>query len=250
MWPNTPRPLLIGHRGSPVHAPENTLASFEMACAQGAHAIEFDVKLTADNRVVVLHDATVDRTTNGHGRLKRFTLAAVQQLDAGSWFSARFAGERIPTLEAVCAAFGRRLYLNIELTNYSTPFDTLVARVVEIVRQYHLQDRILFSSFFPHNLVRARRLLPESPLALLILPGRGGRLLLEAALRCKHYLAIHPHISQVTPALVQRVHEAGKRIHVWTVNAEEDIRRMVTLGVDAIFTDDVQKANRILRESL
>ncbi len=247
MWPNTPRPLIIGHRGSPIYAPENTLASFEMAAAQGADAIEFDVKLTADGEVVILHDATVDRTTNGHGRLKQFTLAAVQALDAGGWFSPRFAGERIPTLEAVCAAFGPRVYLNIELTNYTTPFDPLVLRVAEIVKKYHLQERVLFSSFFPRNLALARRLLPASPCALLAFPGWKGYPALALGLRSRNYWAIHPHITQVTPALVQRAHAAGKRIHVWTVNAEADIRRMADIGVDAFFTDDVAKAHRILR---
>lgn len=248
MWPSTPRPLLIGHRGSPRYAPENTLASFEVAAVQGADAIEFDVKLTADGEAVILHDATVDRTTNGHGLLKRLTLTAIQQLDAGSWFSTQFAGERIPTLETVCATLGQRLYLNIELTNYTTPFDPLVIRVVDIVKKYHLQNRVLFSSFFPHNLTRVRRLLPESACALLIFPGWKGYLALRLALRSKEYWAIHPHITQATPDLVRHAHAAGKRIHVWTVNAEEDIRRMAAIGVDAIFTDDVAHAHRILRE--
>lgn len=247
MWPDTPRPLIIGHRGSPAHAPENTLASFEMAAIQGADAIEFDVKLSADGKVIILHDATVNRTTNGKGKVNRLPLSALQKLDAGSWFSDQFAGERVPTLESVCATFGQRLYLNIELTNYVTPFDALVVNVVNTVKNYRLQERVLFSSFFPHNLALAQRLLPETPCALLTWPGWKGRWMIPVALRSRRYWAIHPHISQVTPALVQRVHAAGKRIHVWTVNEESDMRRMADWGVDAIFTDDVERARQALK---
>lgn len=247
MWPNSPRPLLIGHRGSPVHAPENTLASFEIAAAQGADAIEFDVKLSADGEVIILHDLTVNRTTDGKGRVARLTLSALQQLDAGAWFSKQFAGERIPTLESVCAVLGQRLYLNIELTNYATPFDALVRKVTNIVQKYHLQDRVLLSSFFPHNLALAQRLLPETPCALLTWPGWKGHWMTSLALRSRRYWAIHPHRSQVTPTLVQQAHAAGKRVHVWTVNEENDIRCMADWGVDAIFTDDVQRARQVLR---
>lgn len=248
MWPNSPRPFLIGHRGSPAHAPENTLASFEMAATQGADAIEFDVKLSADGEVIILHDPTVDRTTNGKGRVNRLALPALQRLDAGSWFSKRFAGERIPTLESVCAALGQRLYLNIELTNYTTPFDALVVKVANIVQEYHLQDRVLLSSFFPHNLSLAQRLLPETPCALLTWPGWKGRWVIPLALRSRRYWAIHPHLSQVTPTLVQQAHAVGKRVHVWTVNEADDIRRMADWGVDAIFTDDVERARRVFAE--
>ncbi len=247
MWPSLPYPLIIGHRGSPVHAPENTLASFEVAVAQGADAIEFDVKLSADGEVVVLHDFTVNRTTDGKGRVNRLCLSALHKLDAGSWFSQRFAGERIPTLESVCVALGQRLYLNIELTNYATPFDALVVKVVNIVQKYQLQGRVLLSSFFPPNLARARQLLPESPCALLIWPGWKGRWIIPLALRSRRYEAIHPHLSQVTPTLVQQAHAAGKRVHVWTVNEERDMRRMADWGVDAIFTDDVARARRVLK---
>ncbi len=95
------RPILFAHRGACSHAPENTLASFRRALKDGAEAIELDVKLTSDGKVIVLHDQTVDRTTNGHGDVRTMSLAEVQQLDAGSCFSPEFTGEPIPTLEQV-----------------------------------------------------------------------------------------------------------------------------------------------------
>ena len=101
MWTDLSCPIIIAHRGDKTHAPENTLAAFKLAAENGADAIEFDVKLTADGRVIVLHDQTVNRTTNGMGKISKLPYAAVRDLDAGAWFSEKFRGERIPTLDEV-----------------------------------------------------------------------------------------------------------------------------------------------------
>src|SRR5512145_1023455 len=99
MLETLPRPVIFAHRGASAHAPENTLAAFELAIAQQADAVELDVKLTADGQVIVFHDSTVDRTTNGHGKVQDMTLAELKALDAGSFLGSQFAGEKIPTLE-------------------------------------------------------------------------------------------------------------------------------------------------------
>lgn len=148
MWSYVRKPVVIAHRGDLAHAPENTLAAFEFAARQGADAVEFDVKLTADDQVIVLHDQKVDRTTNGSGDIARMALADLRDLDAGSHFSEKFRDERIPTLGEVFESIGKLLDLNIELTNYATPFDALVPKVVEMVREYGLEDRVIFSSFY------------------------------------------------------------------------------------------------------
>ena len=124
-----PRPLIFAHRGASAHAPENTLSAFELALEQGAHGIELDVKLTADGEVVVFHDPTIDRTTGGQGRISQLTLAALRELDAGSSFSEKFSGEKIPTLAEVFETIGRRAFINVELTNYSTRNDGLADKV-------------------------------------------------------------------------------------------------------------------------
>ena len=132
-----PQPVIFAHRGASAHAPENTLAAFELALAQQADALELDVKLSADGHVVVIHDATVDRTTNGHGRVRDLSLADLKKLDAGSFFSQAFAGENIPTLDEVFESFGKRTFINVELTNYSTPGDALVESVCMLVKKHH-----------------------------------------------------------------------------------------------------------------
>ena len=248
MWTDLPRPIIIAHRGDKTHAPENTLAAFKLAAENGSDGIEFDVKLTADGRVIVLHDPTVNRTTNGMGKISRLPLGAVKELDAGAWFSEAFRGECIPTLDEVFETVGKRLLINIELTNYATPFDRLVPKVVDLVKKHALQSQILFSSFFARNLQITRSLLPNVPCGLLCMRGKLGAWGRIFSWR-GDYFALHPYFTDVNPGLIYRVQAAGKRVHVWTVNPEEGLKRMIGLGVDAVITDDPVLALRLLGRS-
>jgi glycerophosphoryl diester phosphodiesterase len=248
MWIDLSRPIIIAHRGDKKHAPENTLAAFNLAVEDRADAIEFDVKLTADGRVIVLHDQTVNRTTNGKGRISQLPYAAVKELDAGAWFSEMNLDERIPTLDEVFETVGKRLHINIELTNYATPGDDLVTKVVDMVKKHSLQKWMLFSSFYIRNLQVTRSLLPEVPCGVLCKRGILGTWGRAFAWR-GDYFALHPHVKDVSPGLVQRVQAAGKRVHLWTVNPEEEIKRMIGLGVDAIITDDPVLALHLLGRS-
>jgi glycerophosphoryl diester phosphodiesterase len=245
MWTELPSPIVIAHRGDKVHAPENTLSAFKLAAEKGADAVEFDVKLTADGQVIVLHDQTVDRTTNGTGNVAQLPLAALRDLEAGAWFSERFRSEKIPTLDEVFETVGKRIFMNVELTNYSTPNDALVPKVVELVEKHGLESRVLFSSFLARNLRKARLLLPEVPRGLLTLSGLWGFWGRTFGWR-GDYAALNPYLTDVSAGLVYRVHAAGKRLNVWTVNAEADLKRMVGLGVDGIITDDPALALRLL----
>jgi glycerophosphoryl diester phosphodiesterase len=246
MWSDLASPVVIAHRGDKTHAPENTLSAFRTAADNGADAVEFDVKLTADGHVVVIHDANVDRTTDGSGKVSRLPLVALKELDAGSWYSASFGGERIPTLDEIFETVGKRLYMNVELTNYATPLDGLVGKVAETVRKFGLEKRVLFSSFFARNLIHARKLLPEVPCGLLTWAGWLGWPGRTFGFRRRTYQALHPYLSDVTAGLVARVHAAGKRVNVWTVNSDEDLKRLIGLGVDGIFTDDPGRALQLL----
>ncbi|HHH81805.1 MAG TPA: glycerophosphodiester phosphodiesterase, partial [Chloroflexi bacterium] len=127
--------LMIAHRGASAYAPENTMAAFRLAEAMGADGIEFDVKLTADGVPIVMHDATLDRTTDGSGEVARRTLNEIRKLDAGSFFEDSFAGEKVPTLAEVLETLGPDMLLNIELTNYASPRDILPERSLRIVEE-------------------------------------------------------------------------------------------------------------------
>jgi len=247
MLATLPNPVIFAHRGACAYAPENTLAAFELAYRQGARAVEFDAKLTSDHRVVILHDQTVDRTTDGIGHVARLPLAALRELDAGSWFSAdtaapgSFRGEKIPTLDEIFESIGGKMFMNIELTNYAAPFDQLVSRVVEIVQHHGLEQQVLFSSFLTHNLIRAARLLPRVPRGQLIFPGPSGwwQRLWGRSVSIQ---AEHPFTRDVTQKSVAHAHAHGRRVHVWTVNDPHDMRRLKQCGVDGIFTDDPLRA--------
>ncbi len=224
-------PLVIGHRGASAHAPENTLAAFRLAIEQGANGIELDVKRCQTGHVVVMHDATVDRTTNGSGQVHKLSIDALRSLDAG--------GEPVPLLsevfELIEAAPG--FLINIELTNYSTPRDGLEREVARLIKKHAIAERVLFSSF-NHLLVRKlAALMPEIPRGLLYyknmpLPMRN----VWISPFIKHEFR-HPHHSMITADFVTAMRVARRGVNAWTVNAPADIRRMGAYGVSGIIGD-------------
>lgn len=248
MFTTLPHPIIFAHRGASAHAPENTLAAFELAIEQGADGIELDAKLSADGQVVVIHDATVDRTTGAHGRVKDMSLTELHSLDAGGFFSEKFKNEKIPTLEEVFETVGKRTFINVELTNYNTPRDHLVESVCILVKKFGMQKRVLFSSFLPLNLSNARNYLPDVPTGLLALDGVLGLWSRSFGFAFGKYDALHPNIRNVTQQQIYFVHRLKRRIRVWTVNEEADLRRLFKWGVDAVFTDDPQLAVKVRGE--
>lgn len=249
MLTTLPRPVIFAHRGASAHAPENTLAAFELALAQNADGIELDVKLSADGQAVVIHDPTVDRTTGAHGWVKDMSFTELRTLDAGAYFSENFRGEKIPSLQEVFEAVGRRTFINVELTNYNTPRDVLVETVCMLVKRFGLHERVLFSSFLASNLSKARAYLPEVPRGLLSLNGFMGAWARSFGFNFGRYQALHPYLRDVSLQQVRRVHRLNRRIHVWTVNAADDMGRLFHWGVDGIFTDDPQLAVRVRSEA-
>lgn len=225
------------------------MAAFELALAQGADGIELDAKLSSDGHVVVIHDATVDRTTGRHGRVKDMSLAELRTLDASTFFAEKYRREKIPTLEEVFEALGKHIFVNVELTNYNTPGDHLVESVCMLVKKFSLQKQVLFSSFFASNLSKARGLLPDVPRGLLAFNGPLGAWARSFGFAFGKYQALHPNLKDVTPQQVQRVHRLRRRVHVWTVNRAEDLRRLFHWDVDAIFTDEPQLAVDVRGES-
>lgn len=246
----TLRPLIIGHRGASALAPENTLAAFRLALEHGADGIELDAKLSLDSQVVVIHDQTVDRTTIGKGKVKELTLAQLKQLDAGNFFDSQFAAEPIPTLEEVFDEFGGKILINVELTNYASPFDALPDLVADLVIRFELQDRVLFSSFHPLNLVRIRRRLPDTPCAILTQAGADGRWMRGFWGRLAAPKIVHPYFTDVTGDYLAHEHRLGRRVNVWTVNDPETMRRLFNLGIDGIITDDPRLAREVLEEKI
>jgi glycerophosphoryl diester phosphodiesterase len=225
-WFLAPAPLVIGHRGASADAPENTLTAFALALEQGADGLELDIRLSADGRPVVMHDATVDRTTNGSGDVSRLNLAQIEELDAGD-------GRSVPTLDQVFEMFGPTVLYNVELKEEGLRDQGLTVAVADRVEGHHLEDRVLISSFNPLTVRRARRhLARRTPVALIRQPGLTsyGYLLADGQ-------ADHPHHSMVNERYFSWAQSRGYRVHVWTVDDPAEANRLVGLGVHGIITN-------------
>jgi glycerophosphoryl diester phosphodiesterase len=198
------RTLIFGHRGASASAPMNTLPAFERAVALGADGIELDVRQTSDGALVVIHDDTVDTTTDGSGRVDSLTLAQLNELDAGAWFGPAFACVRIPTLESVFEAVGARLLINVELKAEHLRATGLEAAVAEAIARFRLHDRVLVSSFNPLALRRFHRLMPEVAIGFLHAPEEP--FFLPALMMGQLHEARHPHHSMVNERYMAWAH--------------------------------------------
>ncbi len=224
-------PLAIGHRGAAGHMPENTMVSFEKALELGADAIEFDVALCLDGVPVIIHDDTLERTTDSVGLVADRGSDEVRALDAGSW---RGHPARVPTLEEVLVGLGDRTLLNLEIKESPRRAD-LVDACARMVDDGGLVASTVFSSFDLDALRLLRRLLPEARIGVLCVPRN-----LEEALSCAAEIGaenLHPPSVLVTAALIERAHAQGLRVWTWTANDPADIERLCALEVEGIFSD-------------
>lgn len=234
-----PTPLVIAHRGSCAHAPENTLAAFTLAAEQGADAIELDVTLTRDGQIVVIHDDTLERTTDGTGRVDQLTYDEVRCFDAGAKFNATYAGERVPLLDQVIEAVGARLLINVELKSTTVRTTGLESKVVETLRRHNFIERVIVSSFNPLALVRVKRLEPRLACGLLYSPDEPFYLSRAwLAPLIPNLEARHPAHELATAETVKQFHARGQRVNVWTIRTVEQAQAMLRAGVDGLIGDD------------
>ena len=236
-----PYPRWIAHRGAGKLAPENTLAAFRLGAAHGYRAFECDVKLSADGVPFLLHDATLERTTSATGTAADQPWAALSQLDAGGWHSRQFAGEPLPSLQAI-AAFVRRNHFQLNLEIKPTPgAETLTGRVVaEHAARLWAGAAVppLLSSFRPDALAAAAKASPALPRALLLDTLWSGWEQMAASLGCAAIVTNHQLMNAELVALAR---QAGWRAMVYTVNEPADAQRLLALGVDGLITDAVDR---------
>ena len=237
-----PNPWVIAHRGASGHAPENTMAAFRRAVELGARFIETDLQITRDGQLVVLHDHTLDRTTNGRGRVIDHTLADLKHLDAGSWFSPEFAGERIPTLQEVLS-FANEADLVFYLEVKSEAGWGVEHAVVHALRKAGEAARTVVLSFHASSLATVNRLDPTLLTGLLFEKPFDG--IIERAIQVgARQLA--PHGDLVTAELVERAHRESLQVVTWTVNEPERMRAALATGVDGIMTDYPDRLRSLL----
>lgn len=225
--------LIIGHRGASGHAPENTLAAFKKAVALGAGFIETDLQLSRDARFVAIHDESVDRTTNGQGRVHDQTLAVLRRLDAGSWFGSEFSGERIPTLEEIlefCKKHDVVFYLELKPSGSWGGEHALIGAL----RESGEIARVIVISFDPAILASLRKIEPNLMTGVLF----DGQLAdpLQAAVNVgARQLVVRGDL--VTPMLIAESHKRDLQVVCWTVNQPAHIRLLIAAGVDGIMSD-------------
>ena len=227
------RPHVIAHRGASADAPENTIAAFELAFEQGADGIELDVHLSADEQPVVIHDFTLERTTDGVGPVSERSVRELKRLDAGGWRDRRFRGQRVQTLQEVLERFRDRARFWIELKGGSALYPGIEERVVSMVEIYDVVDRVLVQSFDLAAIARVRTLNREIPVgALLAQSPLDGDLLRAGAAD-----AICPGAHLLSEDLLGEIRGAELDCYVWTVNEPAQMDRLVEWGVTGIITD-------------
>lgn len=238
---------VLAHRGASFAAPENTMPAFEAAVAAHADGVELDVHLTSDGEVVVIHDGTVNRTTNGTGKVHDMPFAQLRALDA-SMGKAGFSGARIPTLEEVYRLLQPTgLQVNVELKEeaYDHGF-TIIPKVLALEEKCGMQGRVFYSSFNHYALREMKQRSREIRTGLLYAAALVDIWGYAAAVPAD---AIHPNFTALRdPNVVPRCHEAGIAVRPWTVNEEEDLRDMFSQGVDAVITNDPALALRLRAE--
>jgi len=231
------RPLVWAHRGASRAAPENTLAAFRLAAEMGADGVELDVQRCASGEVVVLHDESLGRTTGHAALLAETPWSTVRTLDAGARFSEKFGGERVPLLAEVLAGTPATLLVNVELKCDRADDRGLTAAAVAVVREAGAQRRVLFSSFNPLCLWRARSLAPEVPRALLFERDSSFAMRHALAAPALGALALHPESVLATPAAIRSWRRRGYLVAAWTVDDPDRAQALRDAGATGIITN-------------
>jgi len=248
LWKGRFPVLIMAHRGFSGKAPENTLAAFQKAIEIGSDFIELDIRFSKDGHLVVFHDDTLQRTTNGKGKVAEFSLQELKRLDAGFWFGAAFSGEKIPTLREVLDLARGRISLNIELKKGDQGRYTmtdLADRALEEVQRGGMEQQVLFSSFDLSAAKRIREKNPAIPVAFITRSpwnspreAFGGELL----------LFLNARKTTLNETNLARAHHQGIKIIVWTLDTEDEMEKFISMGVDGIVTDHPDRLIRILEK--
>ncbi len=247
-WPTKYPIMVIAHRGYSGEAPENTLAAFKKAIDAGSDMIEFDIHFSKDRQIVVIHDETLERTTDGLGRVAEFTLADLKKFDAGFWFSPDFKGERIPTLSEVLNLAKGKILVNIEIKSPSHGLYSvteLAEEALKEVKQAGMLKDVIFSSFNPLALEKIREIEPRAYVAILY--HREWNFIAEIT-KGKSFEVLNLRKDFLNREKIDRIKGLGMMVNVYTVNEEEELRKFVDWGVDGIITNFPGRLINILQK--
>jgi glycerophosphoryl diester phosphodiesterase len=244
--------IVIAHRGASGSAPEHTIPAYDRALELHADYIEQDLQMTRDGVLVVLHDATLDRTTSCTGLVIEKTLDEIARCDAGVWFGEEFRGVQIPTLRALFERYSKTACYYIETKN---PEDApgMEEALLALMEEFDLRSgaiekwQVLIQSFSRDSLLKIHAMDPQLPLIQLVEDDQDSRVIREQLTDIKTYaVGIGPSRINVDAALIDAVHDLGLVIHPYTVNEEAGMKRMIALGVDGMFTDYPDRLRALL----
>ena len=238
------RPLIWAHRGASGYCPENTLAAFQKAVELCADGIELDVQMTKDGELVVCHDETIDRTSNGSGWIKDKTLAELKALDF-SCGQKDFSGATIPTMREVFELLSDTdILINIELKTGIVFYPGMAEKLLELTAECGFKDRVIYSSFNHYTIKHMREISPEAKLGFLY---ADGTIDMPAYAQKYGVQALHPALYNIQfPGFIEECHKEGIAVNVWTVDSDEYIEMSYRAGVDAIITNYPDKAFEVI----
>ncbi|MHB8482803.1 MAG: glycerophosphodiester phosphodiesterase [Nitrospiria bacterium] len=240
-------PLLIAHRGASAYAPENTMTAFETAVKMKANMIELDIQLTSDGHWVVMHDLSLKRTCGLRKKVRSVPLAQIKTLDAGSWFSPQFSGEKVPTLKELLTWAKNKVSLNLEIKGQIKKNSDAIPSLLKTLSEYGMKKNILLSSFDWKILRRIRACDKNVALGVLVSRQTPFRYLREALDLKAFSVNLPPH--KLKKGVPQRIHSLNMAVFVYTLNSLFEIKKYLPIGIDGFFTNfpDLQlKINRSL----
>jgi len=250
---------IIAHKGVSGLAPENTMAAFALALEMDVDMIELDVRHTKDEEIIVFHDQTLDRTTNGTGDVHDYTLEELKQLDAGSWFDSKFTGEKIPTLKEVLDLVDGKCKVLIEIKHMEHPhYHDFSEKLIDVIREERNGFEWCILQSYEHDYieeahayderVQTKQLIVGEDSAPLIAFYVESRMHLGRSEKSEQLTTLNPHFSTLSPRRVFRMHARGYKVFTWPVNEREDMIKMLNMGVDGIITDNPHIAIEIRNE--
>ncbi len=259
---NTNKLANVAHRGASGHAPEHTIPSYKLGEEMKGDYIEIDLQMTKDGELIAMHDESVDRTTNGTGLVKDYTLEEIKQLDAGSWFNEKYPekakksyeGLQVPTLEEVIQAFGKDARYYIE-TKSPEVYPGMEKELLRVLEKYNLtgvnerSSKVLIQSFSKESLLKMEDLNPNLPLVQLISYKEQATISDEELNELTEYaVGVGMSYTKIDEDYVQQVRNAGLHIHPYTVNEKEDMERLLDWGVTGMFTNYPDRLNDVLKD--
>lgn len=248
--------LVIAHRGASGAAPENTMASFREAIKLKVDMIELDVHQTVDGVVVVIHDKTVERTTNGKGKVKEMTFEEIQQLDAGSWFDSQFKNEKVPSLEKIIQEMNGEVKLLIEVKKGNSYYPDIEKNIMTLIYKYNAKNWCIIQSFETEVINNFKQIDPEVELHKLVtgnIPGLplyvDNSLKVGSIFKFDEVASINPNFRLINKKRVEKIHKNGQKVIAWTVNDVEDMKKCIDMGVDGIITNYPDRLISVLDNS-